>query len=209
MEGGDPPLCGGHPESGPRGRPRRSPTRTRLRNRRFAALRRLIREGRYFSEREMRLRAPRLYQRHIGRFGGGGDPETPPGDPASAPPGPPSLAQLLLKALEQEAPQPTDDESSDDSGDPPAGERPLLRREFLALMYQRFLDGEDPDFDYRWTRTPTWTTWRPRRGRRRSGTSTPRSPAPRPPRTGAPRITPRISDPPWINDPPGLMTPPD
>ncbi|XP_065715532.2 coiled-coil domain-containing protein 97 isoform X6 [Patagioenas fasciata] len=148
MEGGDPPLCGGHPESGPRGRPRRSPTRTRLRNRRFAALRRLIREGRYFSEREMRLRAPRLYQRHIGRFGGGGDPETPPGDPASAPPGPPSLAQLLLKALEQEAPQPTDDESSDDSGDPPAGERPLLRREFLALMYQRFLDGEDPDFDY-------------------------------------------------------------
>ncbi|XP_071656954.1 coiled-coil domain-containing protein 97 isoform X5 [Patagioenas fasciata] len=173
MEGGDPPLCGGHPESGPRGRPRRSPTRTRLRNRRFAALRRLIREGRYFSEREMRLRAPRLYQRHIGRFGGGGDPETPPGDPASAPPGPPSLAQLLLKALEQEAPQPTDDESS-----------------------------------ARWTRTPTWTTWRPRRGRRRSGTSTPRSPAPRPPRTGAPRITPRISDPPWINDPPGIAPPP-
>ncbi|XP_065511308.1 coiled-coil domain-containing protein 97 [Caloenas nicobarica] len=142
MDGGDPamgPRGGGDPAMGPRGRPRRAPARTRLRNRRFAALRRLVREGRYFSEREMRARAPRLYQRYIGRFRRGGDPPEPPPDP-------PSLAQLLLRSLDREPPQ--EDDSSDEDGDPPAGERLMLRQEFITRMYQRFLDGEDSDFDY-------------------------------------------------------------
>ncbi|NWZ88318.1 CCD97 protein, partial [Poecile atricapillus] len=60
------------PRTGPdrsRGAPRgRPPARTRLRNRRFAALRELLREGDYFSEERMRLRAPRLFQHYIGRF---------------------------------------------------------------------------------------------------------------------------------------------
>lgn len=33
--------------------------------------------------------------------------------------------------------------------DPPADEQLMLRQEFITLMYQRFLDGEDGDFDYR------------------------------------------------------------
>ncbi|NXV98666.1 CCD97 protein, partial [Calonectris borealis] len=31
---------------------------------------------------------------------------------------------------------------------PDAAERAMLREEFISRMYQRFLDGEDGDFDY-------------------------------------------------------------
>ncbi|NXT30387.1 CCD97 protein, partial [Syrrhaptes paradoxus] len=40
----------------------------------------------------------------------------------------------------------------DEEGDPPtppdAAELAMLREEFTTRMYQRFLDGEDGDFDY-------------------------------------------------------------
>lgn len=33
---------------------------------------------------------------------------------------------------------------------PTAEEKALLREEFISQMHQRFLDGKDKDFDYRW-----------------------------------------------------------
>ncbi|XP_032467979.1 coiled-coil domain-containing protein 97 isoform X1 [Phocoena sinus] len=42
--------------------------RTRLRNRRYAALRELIQEGEYFSDEQMRFRAPLLYEQYIGQY---------------------------------------------------------------------------------------------------------------------------------------------
>ncbi|XP_008328376.1 coiled-coil domain-containing protein 97 isoform X2 [Cynoglossus semilaevis] len=42
--------------------------RTRVRNQRYAALRALQKEGEYFSEEQMRMRAPLLYEQYIGRY---------------------------------------------------------------------------------------------------------------------------------------------
>ncbi|XP_048186014.1 coiled-coil domain-containing protein 97 isoform X2 [Perognathus longimembris pacificus] len=42
--------------------------RTRLRNRRYAALRELIQGGEYFSDEQMRYRAPLLYEQYIGQY---------------------------------------------------------------------------------------------------------------------------------------------
>ncbi|NXX52807.1 CCD97 protein, partial [Scopus umbretta] len=85
---GDPLFPGGleaqrwRPETGPLGRPRRPPARTRLRNRRYAALRQLIQGGEYFSEEEMRAREPLLYQHYIGQYRGAEPlPGEPPGHP--------------------------------------------------------------------------------------------------------------------------------
>ncbi|XP_051499878.1 coiled-coil domain-containing protein 97 [Apus apus] len=153
------------PETGPWGRPRRPPARTRLRNRRFAALRQLIKDGEYFSEEEMRAREPLLYQHYIGQYQGA---EPFPGEPPrpshllGGPSGHPSLTGLLLRSVEEAAVQQRlhrqrlrDGDSGDEEGDsspdphiPDAAERAMLREEFTSRMYQRFLDGEDGDFDY-------------------------------------------------------------
>lgn len=48
---------------------------------------------------------------------------------------------------------PEEDEDEDEAEEPhipDAGELEVLREEFRSRMYQRFLDGEDRDFDYRW-----------------------------------------------------------
>ncbi|XP_071764027.2 coiled-coil domain-containing protein 97 [Centroberyx gerrardi] len=42
--------------------------RTRVRNQRYAALRALQREGQYFSEEQMRVREPLLYEQYIGQY---------------------------------------------------------------------------------------------------------------------------------------------
>uniref|UniRef100_A0A4W6D2S4 Coiled-coil domain containing 97 n=1 Tax=Lates calcarifer TaxID=8187 RepID=A0A4W6D2S4_LATCA len=42
--------------------------RTRVRNQRYAALRALQREGQYFSEEQMRIREPLLYEQYIGQY---------------------------------------------------------------------------------------------------------------------------------------------
>ncbi|NWH82408.1 CCD97 protein, partial [Piaya cayana] len=99
------------PERGVWGRPRRSPARTRLRNRRYAALRRLIQEGDYFSEEAMRAREPLLYHHYIGRYRGAepllGDPPGPPnpffggGSHTGFGGPPPSLTELLLRSVEE------------------------------------------------------------------------------------------------------------
>ncbi|TKS91692.1 Coiled-coil domain-containing protein 97 [Collichthys lucidus] len=42
--------------------------RTRVRNQRYAALRALQKEGQYFSEEQMRIREPLLYEQYIGQY---------------------------------------------------------------------------------------------------------------------------------------------
>ncbi|XP_035037704.2 coiled-coil domain-containing protein 97 [Hippoglossus stenolepis] len=152
--------------------------RTRVRNQRYAALRALQTEGQYFSEEQMRIREPLLYEQYIGQYltdeevlersqeamldGAPGGPGAPAG-------GPGGLAHLLLNSYqerliqnrlqeEQEREEGALEEDEDDEDDdnrvqekekePTAEEKALLREEFISQMHQRFLDGKDKDFNY-------------------------------------------------------------
>ncbi|XP_034394917.1 coiled-coil domain-containing protein 97 [Cyclopterus lumpus] len=151
--------------------------RTRVRNQRYAALRALQREGEYFSEEQMRIREPLLYEQYIGQYltddevlersqeamleeAQGG-----PGAPAGSKGG---LAHLLLNSYqerliqnrlheeqEREDGAREEDEDEDDGYsvqqkqcEPTPEEKALLREEFISQMHQRFLDGKDKDFNY-------------------------------------------------------------
>ncbi|XP_030591914.1 coiled-coil domain-containing protein 97 isoform X2 [Archocentrus centrarchus] len=152
--------------------------RTRVRNQRYAALRALQKEGQYFSEEQMRMREPLLYEQYIGQYltdeevlqrsqeamldGAQGGP----GEPGQGTGG---LAHLLLNTYQerliqnrlQEEQEKEDgaleeEEDEDDYGDgvqqkecePTPEEKALLREEFISQMHQRFLDGKDKDFNY-------------------------------------------------------------
>uniref|UniRef100_A0A3P9M2Q6 Coiled-coil domain containing 97 n=1 Tax=Oryzias latipes TaxID=8090 RepID=A0A3P9M2Q6_ORYLA len=151
-------------------------SRTRVRNHRYAALRALQKEGKYFSEEEMRRREPLLYEQYIGQYltddeviersqeamSDGADEGQ--GAPGSGTGG---LANLLLNSYqerliqsrlqeEQEredgAQEEEEDEEDDDTQqkewEPTDEEKALLREEFVSQMHQRFLDGKDKDFNY-------------------------------------------------------------
>ncbi|XP_029094348.1 coiled-coil domain-containing protein 97 isoform X2 [Monodon monoceros] len=152
--------------------------RTRLRNRRYAALRELIQEGEYFSDEQMRFRAPLLYEQYIGQYLtleelSARTPAQRP--PKPGPPGTPAcpLSDLLLQSyqerelrqrllqqqeeeeacLEEEEEEDSDQEDQRPDKDleawvPDSEERLILREEFTSRMHQHFLDGKDGDFDY-------------------------------------------------------------
>ncbi|XP_029603556.1 coiled-coil domain-containing protein 97-like [Salmo trutta] len=162
--------------------------RTRVRNQRYAALRELQREGQYFSEDQMRSREPLLYEQYIGQYlteeqllhcsleamqGGAGEERGPGGAEGG-------LAHLLLNSYQERLIQSRLQEEQDreeealeeEEGEEEAGglgaegyeptpqEKALLRDEFITLMYQRFLDGHDKDFNYSEVDgNPTTTTW--------------------------------------------------
>ncbi|XP_026181463.1 coiled-coil domain-containing protein 97 [Mastacembelus armatus] len=148
--------------------------RTRIRNQRYAALRALQKEGQYFSEEQMRVREPLLYEQYIGQYltdeevlersqeamldGAEGEESARGG-----------LAHLLLNSYqerliqnrlqeEQEREEGAQEEDEDEEeGDdrvqlnewaPTAQEKALLREEFISQMHRRFLDGKDKDFNY-------------------------------------------------------------
>ncbi|XP_068193250.1 coiled-coil domain-containing protein 97 [Antennarius striatus] len=148
-----------------------STNRTRVRNQRYAALRALQKEGQYFSEEQMRLREPLLYEQYIGQYltdeevlersqGANvmGEPEAGTG----------GLAHLLLNTYQEhliqdrlqaeqereEGAQEEEDEEEDEYSvqqqgvEPTPEEKALLREEFISQMHQRFLDGKDKDFNY-------------------------------------------------------------
>uniref|UniRef100_A0A3Q3LEL8 Coiled-coil domain containing 97 n=1 Tax=Mastacembelus armatus TaxID=205130 RepID=A0A3Q3LEL8_9TELE len=133
--------------------------RTRIRNQRYAALRALQKEGQYFSEEQMRVREPLLYEQYIGQYLT---------DEESARGG---LAHLLLNSYqerliqnrlqeeqEREEGAQEEDEDEEEGGEydrvqlnewaPTAQEKALLREEFISQMHRRFLDGKDKDFNY-------------------------------------------------------------
>lgn len=152
--------------------------RIRVRNKRYAALRALQKEGHYFSEEQMRAREPLLYEQYIGQYltdeevlersqeamldsAQGG-----PGAPGGSTGG---LAHLLLDSYqerliqnrlqeeqerEEGAQEEEEDEEDEDNRvqektlEPTSEEKALLREEFISQMHQRFLDGKDKDFNY-------------------------------------------------------------
>ncbi|XP_074552603.1 coiled-coil domain-containing protein 97 [Halichoeres trimaculatus] len=149
--------------------------RTRVRNQRYAALRVLQREGQYFSEEQMRMREPLMYEQYIGQYLTDEEvlersqeamQDNAPGQPAGETGG---LAHLLLNsyqerliqnrlqeeqeredgAREEEEEDEDDNPSPQQKGqDPSPEEKALLREEFITQMHQRFLDGKDKDFNY-------------------------------------------------------------
>ncbi|XP_029294389.1 coiled-coil domain-containing protein 97 [Cottoperca gobio] len=151
--------------------------RTRVRNQRYAALRALQGEGEYFSDEQMRVREPLLYEQYIGQYLTDeevlersqeamlDDAQGGPGAPAGGTGG---LAQLLLNSYqerliqnrlqeEQEREEGAREEEEDEDDDntvqqrdrqPTPEEKALLREEFIGQMHQRFLDGKDKDINY-------------------------------------------------------------
>uniref|UniRef100_A0A3P8PKH8 CCD97-like C-terminal domain-containing protein n=1 Tax=Astatotilapia calliptera TaxID=8154 RepID=A0A3P8PKH8_ASTCA len=150
--------------------------RTRVRNQRYAALRALQKDGQYFSEEQMRMREPLLYEQYIGQYLTDEEVSSAMLDGAQGGPGEPGqgtggLANLLLNSYQerliqnrlQEEQEKEDgaleeEEDDDDYGqsedqqkewEPTPEEKALLREEFISQMHQRFLDGKDKDFNYR------------------------------------------------------------
>ncbi|XP_062868953.1 coiled-coil domain-containing protein 97 [Trichomycterus rosablanca] len=142
----------------------RSANRTRVRNHRYAALRTLQEEGQYFSEEQMRIREPLLYEQYIGQYLN--EEEILQRSEDAMKNGPTGLADLLINSYqekllqnrlqeeqdredcaEQEDEQ-ENDEPTQVEWEPTAEEKTMLREEFLSQMHQRFLDGKDQDFNY-------------------------------------------------------------
>ncbi|KAM6965941.1 coiled-coil domain-containing protein 97 [Tautogolabrus adspersus] len=148
--------------------------RTRVRNQRYAALRALQREGQYFSEEQMRMREPLLYEQYIGQYLTDEEvlersQEAMQDDAQGAPAGGAGgLAHLLLNSYQErliqnrlQEEQEREDgaqEEEDEEGEecppqqkgwePSPEEKALLREEFISQMHQHFLDGKDRDFNY-------------------------------------------------------------
>ncbi|XP_031819751.1 coiled-coil domain-containing protein 97 isoform X2 [Sarcophilus harrisii] len=150
-------------------------SRTRLRNRRYAALQELIRGGEYFSDEQMRARDPLLYEQYIGQYLS--EEELAARSPKPLAPDGCPLADLLLQSYqegvlqrrllqqqeeedacleEDEDEEEEDEEEEENCGPgqeeeawvPDSEEKVILREEFTSRMHQRFLDGKDGDFDY-------------------------------------------------------------
>nr|XP_046271374.1 coiled-coil domain-containing protein 97 isoform X2 [Scatophagus argus] len=149
--------------------------KTRVRNQRYAALRALQKEGHYFSEEQMRMRQPLLYEQYIGQYLTDEEvlersQEAMQDNAQGAPEGGTGgLAHLLLNSYQEhliqnrlqeeqereEGAQEEDEDEEDDANyvqqqqeEPTAEEKALLREEFISQMHQRFLDGKDKDFNY-------------------------------------------------------------
>ncbi|XP_071330316.1 coiled-coil domain-containing protein 97 isoform X2 [Trachinotus anak] len=152
--------------------------RTRVRNQRYAALRALQKEGQYFSEEQMRIREPLLYEQYIGQYLTDEEVlersqeamlDSAQGGPGAPVGGTGGLAHLLLNSYqerliqnrlqeEQEREDCQQEEEEDEEDDdnrvqekewePTPEEKALLREEFISQMHQRFLDGKDKDFNY-------------------------------------------------------------
>ncbi|KAJ8251831.1 hypothetical protein GJAV_G00225910 [Gymnothorax javanicus] len=139
-------------------------SRTRVRNHRYAALRALQQEGQYFSEEQMRVREPLLYEQYIGQYLSEEELIQRSSGTCSG------LADLLMNSYQerilqisleqqQEREAQAEEESDEDEDacaaaegehwEPSPEEKALLREEFLTQMHQRFLDGKDKDFNYR------------------------------------------------------------
>ncbi|XP_062995732.1 coiled-coil domain-containing protein 97 isoform X2 [Elgaria multicarinata webbii] len=145
---------------------------TRVRNKRYAALQQLIRDGEYFSDEQMRCRDPLLYEQYIGQYLSEEELQALGSSKLEAAG---SLSGVLLdsyqeqviqrrlqvqqeleEACEEEEEEDSDDDDGEDKASDPGmeewvpdqEEKAILREEFTSRMYQRFLDGKDGDFNY-------------------------------------------------------------
>lgn len=142
--------------------------RTRIRNKRYAALQQLISASEYFSDEQMQARDPLMYEHYVGQYQSEEEIMSQNSrDLAQAT----SLSDVLLNSCQEETlqrrleaqremEQNCEEEEEDDSEEEEselqseveqevnAEERALMRQEFITRMHQRFLDGKDRDFDY-------------------------------------------------------------
>ncbi|CAL1588853.1 unnamed protein product [Knipowitschia caucasica] len=145
--------------------------KTRVKNHRYAALRSLQKEGGYFSDEQMRIREPLLYEQYIGQYLTDEEvlERSQEAMQESASEGSGGLANLLLNSYqerliqnrlqkeqeredgaeeEDEVEEEDDNQSREQSWEPNSAEKAQLREEFISQMLQRFLDGKDKDFNY-------------------------------------------------------------
>lgn len=141
-----------------------------VRNRRFQCLQRLMKDSDYFSEEKMRKRSPLLYEQYIGQYLS--EEEKFERDKAEI--GHElSLSELLmgrqekqmdewLLEYERDQEDGMEEESDSDSdglkgevesgsplkGCPTEQEKIMLHEEFLSVMQDRFMRGEEQEFDY-------------------------------------------------------------
>ncbi|XP_018428270.1 PREDICTED: coiled-coil domain-containing protein 97 [Nanorana parkeri] len=143
---------------------------TRVRNKRYAALQQLISAGEYFSDEEMRLRDPLMYEHYVGQYQSEEEIMSQNSRDLSQAT---SLSDVFLNSCqeqiiqrklevqreleenceeEEEEEDSTEEEESelqsDDEHTVDSEERALMREEFISRMYQSFLDGKDKNFDY-------------------------------------------------------------
>ncbi|XP_044162457.1 coiled-coil domain-containing protein 97-like [Bufo gargarizans] len=146
---------------------------TRVRNKRYAALQQLISGGEYFSDEQMRVRDPLMYEHYVGQYQSEEEIMSQNSrDMAQAS----CLSDVLLNSCQEESLQrrleaqremehnceeeEEEEEEGDDNEEEDSElqsdeeqelaneERALMREEFVSRMHQRFLDGKDRDFDY-------------------------------------------------------------
>ncbi|XP_071453341.1 coiled-coil domain-containing protein 97 [Hetaerina americana] len=136
-----------------------------VKNRRYEALQKLISEGSYFSEEEMKNRNPLLYEQLIGQHLTKEERDERVKDYSKM-----TYVGYLLDRMDRDSRNElqqkqqdeedgateeidTDDESSMDDEDEmdrelTEKEKDVLRQEFVSSMYHSFLEGKDSDFDY-------------------------------------------------------------
>ncbi|XP_013397532.1 coiled-coil domain-containing protein 97 [Lingula anatina] len=150
-------------------------SKTIIKNRRYEAMKKLIEDGEYFSEEEMKSRNPLLYEQMIGQYLTEEEIQEKAGtfDRADC-----RFSHILMdhvgivlqnelyykqKEIENDQCEESEEEEEDeceeelemDNGQSkdgrenlPEAERNLLKEEFLNIMKERFMNGEDEDFDY-------------------------------------------------------------
>ncbi|XP_068728482.1 coiled-coil domain-containing protein 97-like [Montipora capricornis] len=141
-----------------------------VRNRRFECLQRLMKNSDYFSEEQMRKRSPLLYEQYIGQYLS--EEEKFERDKAEIGHDP-SLSELLMSRQEKQMDEwlleyqrdqenCTEEESESGSdtpeeevetgsplkGCPTEQEKLMLHEEFLSVMQDKFIRGEEQEFDY-------------------------------------------------------------
>ncbi|KAJ1107410.1 hypothetical protein NDU88_004800 [Pleurodeles waltl] len=141
--------------------------RTRVRNKRYAALQELIKGGDYFSDEQMRLRDPLMYEHYVGQYLTEEEilfinsKEMAEANCLSEVMMNSFDEQILQRRLhrQQEQEDACMEEEEEDSEEesthpededwvPDGDEKAMLREEFVSRMHQCFLDGKDRDFDY-------------------------------------------------------------
>lgn len=138
------------------------------RNRRYECLKKLMDEGVYFSEKEMRQRQPLLYEHYIGQYLTSEEREALDQQCSDILLSDRILHQADVKRREEllleqrEAEEMVENESSEDDEDEEPQQRPepdkdsaicekekrKLQQEFLRTMQLKFLNGEEREFDY-------------------------------------------------------------
>ncbi|XP_043933492.1 coiled-coil domain-containing protein 97 isoform X1 [Protopterus annectens] len=142
-------------------------SRTRVRNKRYAALQKLIKDGEYFSDEQMRSRDPLSYEQYIGQYLTDEEIMSQNSRDISSSC---SLSGILMNTYQeaivqqrmqtqQELEDACMEEEDEDEEDavpdtepeewiPNEEEKTMLREEFVSRMHQCFLDGKDKNFDY-------------------------------------------------------------